>query len=143
MYTISTPSGTLRLDDVIIVQDDRLPEYQAYLTWLRADNGPTEIPDPVPEFPRITVSSYSLMLVASDAGLADSIEQVAMTSDPRVRIGFRFANEWHSDCQAVQEVRSALGLSEQAAYDLFVTAQAWTNAQQQFGLMAQSLASEF
>lgn len=143
-YTYSVPSGTLRLDDTIIIQDDRLPEYQTYLTWLRAGNGPTDIADPVLPFPRITVSSYSLMLAAADAGLAEQIEQVALNSgDIRMRVGFMHANEWRSDCQQVQEVRLTLGLSEQACYDLFTAAQTWTHVQEQSGMTTQSPAQEF
>jgi hypothetical protein len=142
MYTISIPSGTIMLDGVVVAPESA--DWLLYRAFLQAGGGPVQIPDPVPEFPRITVSSYAVMLAASDAGLADQIESMAMTSgDAKMRIGFMHANEWHSDCHAVQEVRAAIGLSEQAAYDLFVTAQAWTNAQQQFGMMAQSLVSEF
>lgn len=123
-YVMYSPSGRMFLDGVEFEVNDQLPDYQAYFAWRMLGNGPTIVPDPLPEFPRITVTAHALMLVLIDNMLADAVESHAMNSgDRQIRAGFMLANEWHSDCQAVQDTRAALGMSEQACYDLFLTAQ--------------------
>lgn len=142
MYTISYPSGTIRSDGVII--EPNTPEFEAYLTFFRSGGEVSPMDDPVDPTPRITVSSYALMLAASDMGLAPQIETACMESgDPKIRLGFMLAKEWNSDCQQVDEVRQMLGIDEGTCYALFVAAQDWTNMQQQNGMQSPSGAPVF
>jgi hypothetical protein len=56
MYTLSYPSGILRLDGVVIPTVDGDPGYEAYKDWLAAGNGPEPVPDPPAPPPTATVS---------------------------------------------------------------------------------------
>lgn len=122
-YTMSTPSGTLRLDGVIIEQGGTDPAYLIYVDWIRAGNGPTFIDDPIPEFPRITVDPYQFGKALAQQGLLDQFHaSVEGSSDAYLKAFYRFAREWHSDSPALAANLGTLGFTEQGLYDLFMLA---------------------
>lgn len=127
MYTISYPSGTLRLDGVIIEQNDSKPEYVTYALWLAAGNGPTEIADQETALPRqhITVTAWQLRQMLITQGMYEQVKSaVAASGDEMMMTGFEYAAEIHSDSPLLLAILPALGLDEDAMYALFGQAKA-------------------
>lgn len=122
MYTISQPSGTVRKDGVIIVQDDRFLEYREFVAWLALGNGPTEIADQEVVEPRqhITLSPWQLRKALNQSGLRQNVEDmVAGSGDIDLQDAWQFATEWQSDHPLLLSKLPALGMTEDQMYSVF------------------------
>jgi len=127
MYTISYPSGTLRLDGVVIEQNDSKPEYVTYALWLAAGNGPTEIADQEVSASRqhITVTAWQLRKALIANGMHEQVKQaVAGSGDELMMTGWEYATEFESDHPMLLQMLPALGMDEDAMYTLFEQAKA-------------------
>lgn len=127
MYTMSVPSGTLRLDGVIIEQDDSKQPYVIYALWLAAGNGPMEIPDQElpPVRPHITVSSWQLRKALIAQGLYEQVQTAVQSSGDLMAVtGWEYATEFESDHPMLLQMLPALGMNEDAMYALFEQAKA-------------------
>lgn len=119
MYTISKPSGTIRKDGVIITQDDRTPEYQAYSEWLQKGNGPEVIQD-AEDAPRITVSAWQIRKALNVMGLRAAVEAaVAGSGDIELQDGWQYAVAFESDHALIASMGAALGKSPEEMLALF------------------------
>lgn len=120
MYTISYPSGALRLDGVLIPQNDSLPEYKAYVVWLRADNGPTVLTDTEPPQPRIEVSAWQIRKALNVMSLRQAVEDaVAASGSITIQDGWYHSPTFWSDQPLTLQMGAALGKSESDMYALF------------------------
>lgn len=141
MYTRSIPSGTIRLGDTIIPQDDREQLYRDYVAWLMLGNGPAEIPDPVDPYPRIAVPLHHLILALVNNGQDEVLESAVLNSGNRRLIaGYRFANMVYSDCDLVASARDLTGWSEAQAYEYFQQAVGMASAEPE-GMAASTAAA--
>lgn len=122
MYTMSTPSGTLRKDGVVIESDDSKPAYREYVQWLTAGHGPTEIADQAPEPTRqhITVTAWQLRKALISMGMHEQVKQaVAASGDDMVMTGWEYATEFESDHPMLLNMLPLLGMDEDQMYSLF------------------------
>lgn len=125
MYTISIPSGTIRLDGIAIPQDDSKPQYIAYALWLAAGNGPVEIADQEQDAPRqhITVSAWQIRKALNQLGLRENVEStVSASGDITAQDGWMYATEWESDHPIIASMLPLLGMTEDQMYDIFTLA---------------------
>lgn len=121
MYTMSLPSGTLRKDGVVVIMDDRNPEYVVYALWLAAGNGPTEIVDQevVAVRQHITVSAVQLRRALNQESKRDALELAVANSDIAIRDGWQYLTEWESDNPQLPTMLPGLDISEDEMYNLF------------------------
>lgn len=123
VYLQYLPSGRMFKDGVEFSTRSSDPVYQEYVVWLTAGNGPIFEPDPIDPTPRITVTAWQMMQVLLQNSMDEAVEAAVMTSGDRALMaGYRFANEWNSDCPLLVGNLPLFGLSEAQAYDLFVQA---------------------
>jgi hypothetical protein len=118
MYTISLPSGTLRLNGEIVPNNS--PDYAS---WLAAGNGPEPLQDPEPEFPRIEVSAWQIRKALNATGLRDAVEYAVGLADQETRDGWNHALTFDSDHPLALALGAALGKDAAAMHDLFLLAQ--------------------
>lgn len=122
MYTLSTPGDILRKDGAEIRQDDRFPEYQEYVAWLKAGNGPIIVSDPAPR-PRIEVSAFQIRKALNAEGLQDAVESwVAASADRNIKNGYYHSPTFWSDHEFALAAGAALGKSEEWMYNFFMLA---------------------
>jgi hypothetical protein len=120
MYAIAYPSGTISNDGVVIPQDDRTPEYQAYAAWLAQGNGPEQMADATPALPRITVSAWQIRKALNKTDLRDAVEAaVAASGNLELQDGWRHSPEFYSDNPLTLGMGAALGKSSAEMYALF------------------------
>lgn len=124
MYTISEPSGVLRKDGVVVPQDDRTPEYQAYVAWLAQDNGPEVVADAQPERPRIDVSAWQIRKALNERGLRQAVEDaVAASADIKTKDGWNHSPRFYSDNQQAMEMAAVLNKTPAEMYTIFQLAE--------------------
>lgn len=119
MYTISYPSGTIRLNDVVIEQNDSLPGYQAYAAWLAQGNGPQAIQDT--ETPRrvIQINAWQIRTALNIMGLRDAVEAAVAAGDQTLKDGWHHSPTFSSDHPLTLDMGGELGQNEDAMYALF------------------------
>lgn len=124
MYSLTT-SGVLRFNGVEIPIDDRTAEYQAYVDWLRAGNGPELIDDYVAPRRVITINAWQLRRALNTtphngSTLRAAVEAaVAATDSQDIKDGYNFAPYFNSDEPLTIGLGAQLGLDESAVYALF------------------------
>lgn len=124
MYTISEPSGVIRKDGVVIPQDDRTPEYQAYVAWLMQDNGPAVVPDEGGYFPRIDVSAWQIRKALNELGLRDAVEDaVAASTDIKTKDGWNHSPRFYSDNEQAKTMAVVLNKTPAEMYAIFQLAE--------------------
>lgn len=127
MYTISYPSGTIRLDGVIVEQDDSKPAYATYALWLAAGNGPTAIADQEenPARQHITVTAWQLRKALIAQGMYEQVQATVQASgDLSMITGWEYATEFESDHPMLLAMLPALAMDEDSMYILFEQAKA-------------------
>lgn len=125
MYTISYPSGTIRLNGVVVAQDDRFQPYRDYVAWLAQGNGPAVIEDAEPLRPVIEVSAWQIRKALNHAGLRKSVEdQVQSSADADLQDAWDYAASFVSDHPFAIGMGAALGKSPDEMYALFELASA-------------------
>ena len=127
MYTISNPSGTLRLDGVVVPQDDSQAAYRAYALFLQNGGTPLQIADQEqpPTRQHITVTARQMRKALIAVGLHDQINATILASgDPMLIADWEFATEFESDHPTVRGMLPALGITEDQMYGIFESARA-------------------
>lgn len=123
MYTISYPSGTIRLNGEIIEQDDSKPAYQAYALWLSQENGPEVLQDPPPKRV-IEVSSWQIRAALSATGLRSAVETAVQNStNQSLKDGWEYSTSFSSDHPLTLGLGAELDQDETAMYNLFLLAE--------------------
>lgn len=137
VYLQYLPSGRMFKDGVEFPLSYADPVFQEYIAWQMAGNGPETQPDPIDPTPRITVTAWQMMQVLLQNNMDEAVETAVMGSGDRTLIaGYRFANEWNSDCPVLVGNLALFGLSEAQCYDLFVQAAAIAVQESQLSVMA-------
>lgn len=124
MYTISTPSGTIRNDGVVVIQDDTKPEYQAYVAFLQMGGTPQQIADQVdpPAKPHVSCTPWQLRKALNARGLREQVDALVTSLDQDARDGFEYATSWESDNPLLLAAIPALGWSVDDLHDLITFA---------------------
>lgn len=125
MYTISTPSGTIRNDGVIVPQDDSKPEYLAYVAFLQLGGTPVQIADQEepPARQHITVTARQMRKALISQGIHDQVNATVQGSgDPMLIADWEYATEFESDHPTILAMLPALGMNLEQMYALFETA---------------------
>jgi hypothetical protein len=124
MYTISYPSGTLRLDGVVIEQNDNLPRYKAYAAWLAQGNGPVVLADVETPRPVIQINAWQIRTALGIVGLRAGVEAAVAGSGDQVLIdGWEHSPTFSSNHPLTLGMGAAMGQDENAMYDLFTLGQ--------------------
>jgi len=114
-----TQSGGLRRDGEVVPLNDSTPEYQAYVAWLAAGNGP-QIVDEEPAYPRIEVTAWKLIQALDRVGLLSAIDAAASaSSDPLVRMGWQRAPYFYSDSELVLKIAADMGIQREQIQTIF------------------------
>lgn len=119
MYTISYPSGTIRLDGLVVPQDDSKPEYQAYAAWLALGNGPDVLADESTARRVIQINAWQIRTALNMLGLRDSVEAAVAAGDQTLKDGWNHSPTFSSNHPLTLGMGQALGQSEDAMYALF------------------------
>lgn len=120
MYTISYPSGTIRLDGAEVLTGPAMDEY---VDWLRQGNGPQVIEET--DMRRIIVSAWQIRKALNQSGMRGQVETAVDASGNQDIIdGWRHATEFQSDNALVLGMRTALGMTESEMYAIFQLAEA-------------------
>lgn len=118
MYTISYPSGTIRLDGVVVEPDS--PAWQGYRQFLQGGGGPEPAADPQAQFPRIEVSAWQIRKALNATGLRDAVEQaVAASASIELKDGWNYAPTFFSDNALTIALGAGLGKTPADMYALF------------------------
>lgn len=99
MYTISTPSGTIRSDGVVVPDDDSKPEYLAYVAFLQQGGAPVQIADQVnpASKPHVTCTPWQFRKALNARGLREQVDALVASLDQDSRDGYEYATSWDSD----------------------------------------------
>lgn len=122
MYTISTPSGEIRNDGVLVPQDDTKPAYQAYVAFLQLGGAPVQIADQEVPAPRqhITVTAWQLRKALIANGMYQTVnDAVASAGDVNLSVAWEYATEFESDHPLLTAMLPALSMNEDQMYSLF------------------------
>lgn len=121
MYTITYPDGTIRLDGVVVEQDERLPEFQQYVAWLAQGNGPVAHHEE--RRPRIEVTAWQIRKALNREGLRQAVEdRVAASESLELKDGYYHAPTFWSDHGFALAMGAALGKDEEWMYNFFLLA---------------------
>jgi len=120
VWTISVPSGVIFENGVPLQQDDSTPAYRRYLTFLRAGNGPTKVPDVEPSLPRIDVSAWQIRKALNAVGLRSAVDDaVAASNDIELKDGWLHSPRFYSDNELAIAMGASLGKTREEMYALF------------------------
>lgn len=120
MYTVYSPSGTIKNDlGVVIPQDQQDQSYKDYVTWLALRNAPTLAVD-LAIAQRIVVTAFQIRKALNASGLRAQVESaVSASTNVTLQDGWHYAPYFYSDDSMALTMGAALGKSAANMYALY------------------------